>query len=132
MKPPSPVAPSQPFRLLGRLQLSPFPGAPSLQYGLQPPCLRSLIPYVAGSTEDTGCAYYPHCSDPRIGLWLLLQGHAGHHKGPSGNQKGVLIVSLGRRTMCAERGGASAQGSRRAAHFQWDGVWEGLKEEVAF
>ena len=34
--------------------------------------------------------------------------------------------------MCAERDGASAQGSRRAAPFHWDGVWEGLKEEVAF
>lgn len=60
------------------------------------------------------------------------QGHAGHHKGPSSNQKRVLIVSLGRRTVCAEREGASAQGSRRATPFHWDGVWEGLKEEVAF
>lgn len=45
------------------------------------------------------------------------QGPAGHHKGPSSNQKGLLIFFFDRRTVCAERGGASAQGSRRAAHF---------------
>ncbi|EPY81027.1 hypothetical protein CB1_000762002 [Camelus ferus] len=59
-----------------------------------------------GTPKCGGCTYRHHCSDPRVGSWLLLQSiraMAGPTGAPRGKEKGVLIVYWGRRAICAKR-----------------------------
>lgn len=58
------------------------------------------------------------------------QYHEGHYRGPRGRQKGVLTIYWGRSANCAKSGGAKCSGLQEGHPCQWDGVREGIREEV--